>query len=91
LDVLDAKGRERIRHAALLPTAAAVVLHLMPPVLAHLTCSRVMKLQSWHDGPRVGEEMAYDTILRHLPLETGDLRSANTVVQFYRDWLAHPE
>jgi hypothetical protein len=50
-----------------------------------------MKLQSWHDGPRVGEEMAYDTILRHLPLETGDLRSANTVVQFYRDWLAHPE
>ena len=50
-----------------------------------------MKLQSWHDGPRVGEEMDYNTILRHLPLETDDLRSANTVVQFYRDWLAHPE
>lgn len=56
-----------------------------------VVCSRVMKLQSWHDGPRVGEEMDYNTILRHLPLKTGDLRSSNTVVQFYRDWLAHPE
>ena len=53
--------------------------------------SRVMKVQTWHDGPRVGENMDYSTILRHLPLETGDLRSSNTVVQFYRDWLAHPE
>eukprot|EP01052_Picozoa_sp_SAG31_P072485 SAG31_NODE_31461_length_368_cov_0.553903_2_plen_85_part_01 len=52
---------------------------------------RVMKGQSWHDGPNVGEELSYNTILRHLPLETGDLRSSNTVVQFYRDWLAHPE
>ena len=52
---------------------------------------RVMKAQSWHDGPNVGEELSYETILRHLPLETGDLRSGNTVVQFYRDWLAHPE
>ena len=43
---------------------------------------RVMKVQDWHDGAHVPEELEYDNILRHLPLSNGDLRSSNTVVQF---------
>jgi putative CocE/NonD family hydrolase len=50
---------------------------------------RVMKAQVWHqEGP---PELHYDQILRHRPLETADVAAANTVVQYYRDWLAHPE
>lgn len=51
---------------------------------------RIMQPQYWHSSAVSPEELRYDNILWHLPLSTGDLASSNTVVQHYRDWLAHP-
>jgi putative CocE/NonD family hydrolase len=50
---------------------------------------RIMLPQYWHDADYAPEEWRYENILWHLPLGTGDLVSANNVVQHYRDWLKH--
>ena len=52
--------------------------------------NRIMLPQYFHTEAFSPEELKYDNILWHLPLNTGDLKSANSVVQHYRDWLAHP-
>ena len=50
---------------------------------------RIMLPQYWHTESYVPEELKYETILKHLPLGTGDLRSAGYSVSHYRDWLNH--
>lgn len=50
---------------------------------------RIMLPQYWHDAAFAPEEWRYENILWHLPLNTGDLVSANSTVQHYRDWLKH--
>ena len=50
---------------------------------------RIMLPQSWHTEPWAPANLRYDTLLRHLPLMTGDLRSAGYTVGHYRDWLKH--
>lgn len=52
--------------------------------------NRIMLPQYWHTEAYTPEELKYDNILWHLPLNTGDLKSANSTVPHYRDWLAHP-
>ncbi len=52
--------------------------------------NRIMLPQYWHTEAYTPEELKYDNILWHLPLNTGDLKSANYEVKHYRDWLAHP-
>ena len=51
--------------------------------------NRIMLPQYWHTEAFAPEELKYEEILNHLPLNDGDLRSANYVVPFYRDWLQH--
>jgi putative CocE/NonD family hydrolase len=51
--------------------------------------NRIMLPQYWHTEPYTPEELKYENILRHLPLNTGDLKSAGYEVQHYRDWLKH--
>jgi uncharacterized protein len=50
---------------------------------------RIMQPQYFHTEAFSPEELRYANILPHLPLETGDLKSAGNVVQHYRDWLKH--
>jgi putative CocE/NonD family hydrolase len=50
---------------------------------------RIMLPQSWHTEPWGPANLRYDTLLRHLPLKDGDLRSAGYAVPHYREWLAH--
>ena len=52
--------------------------------------NRIMLPQWWHTGKDAPNELLYENILKHLPLATGDLRSANYAVQHYRDWIEHP-
>ena len=52
--------------------------------------NRIMLPQNWHTGKEAVPELAYEKILKHLPLSTGDLRSANYAVKHYRDWIEHP-
>jgi putative CocE/NonD family hydrolase len=52
--------------------------------------NRIMLPQWWHTGKDAPPELVYEKILKHLPLNTGDLRSANYAVKHYRDWIAHP-
>jgi len=52
--------------------------------------NRIMLPQYWHTEAYTPEELKYENILRHLPLATGDLKSAGSEVKHYRDWLAHP-
>jgi uncharacterized protein len=52
--------------------------------------NRIMLPQYWHTEKFAPEELKYETILNHLPLADGDVRSAGYRVQHYRDWLAHP-
>lgn len=53
--------------------------------------NRIMLPQYWHTEAFMPEEQQYENILWHLPLMTGDTRSAGNTVQHYRDWLAHPD
>lgn len=53
--------------------------------------NRIMLPQHWHTEKSAPSELQYDTILRHLPLANGDVRSAGQPVRHYRDWLAHPD
>ncbi|NOT62057.1 MAG: CocE/NonD family hydrolase [Acidobacteria bacterium] len=52
--------------------------------------NRIMLPQYWHTEAFAPPELKYETILQHLPLQTGDQQSAGYAVQHYRDWLAHP-
>ncbi len=52
--------------------------------------NRIMLPQYWHTESYSPPELKYETILRHLPLENGDLQSAGYSVKHYRDWIAHP-
>jgi hypothetical protein len=51
--------------------------------------ARIMLPQFWHDAAYAPEELKYENILWHLPLNRGDLVSSNQTVQHYRDWLKH--
>jgi len=51
--------------------------------------NRIMLPQYWHTEAYTPEELKYDNILRHLPLKDGDLKSAGSTVQHYRDWIEH--
>lgn len=51
--------------------------------------NRIMLPQYWHSAAFTPEELKYENILMHLPLYDGDLKSAGTPVQHYRDWLKH--
>jgi len=51
--------------------------------------ARIMLPQYWHDASYAPEELKYETILWHLPLNRGDLMSSNQPVPHYRDWLKH--
>ncbi len=51
--------------------------------------SRIMLPQYWHEAEYAPEELRYESILRHLPLNLGDLASSNQAVKHYRDWLTH--
>jgi putative CocE/NonD family hydrolase len=51
--------------------------------------NRIMLPQYWHTDAYTPEELKYENILWHTPLNTGDLKSANYEVKHYRDWLAH--
>jgi len=51
--------------------------------------NRIMLPQYWHTESFAPEELKYDNILFHLPLKTGDLKSAGYAVQHYRDWVEH--
>ncbi|HEY3127817.1 MAG TPA: CocE/NonD family hydrolase [Acidobacteriota bacterium] len=51
--------------------------------------SRIMLPQYWHEAEYAPEELRYEKILRHLPLNRGDLASSNQAVKHYREWLSH--
>lgn len=51
--------------------------------------NRIMLPQYWHTESFTPEELKYENILFHLPLKTGDLKSAGYAVQHYRDWIQH--
>lgn len=51
--------------------------------------NRIMLPQYWHTEAYTPEELKYDNILRHLPLNDGDLQSAGYAVKHYREWLKH--
>ena len=51
---------------------------------------RIMLPQYIHTEAYTPEELKYENILWHLPLNTGDVKSAGAQVKHYRDWLAHP-
>jgi putative CocE/NonD family hydrolase len=51
--------------------------------------NRIMLPQYWHTEAYAPEELKYENILMHLPLKDGDLMSAGTAVQYYRDWIKH--
>ena len=53
--------------------------------------NRIMLPQYWHTESYAPPELKYDVILKHLPLNDGDLQSAGYAVQHYRDWVAHPD
>jgi uncharacterized protein len=51
--------------------------------------NRIMLPQYWHTEAYTPEELKYENVLWHLPLNTGDLKSAGYEVKHYRDWLQH--
>lgn len=51
--------------------------------------NRIMLPQYWHTASYTPEELTYDNILMHLPLNNGDLESGGYAVQHYRDWVQH--
>jgi putative CocE/NonD family hydrolase len=50
---------------------------------------RIMQPQLYFMGPDAAPELRYETLLRHLPLETMDERAFQHPVKHWRDWLAH--
>ena len=53
--------------------------------------NRIMLPQYWHTESFAPPELKYEKVLQHLPLNDGDTMSAGYAVQFYRDWVAHPD
>lgn len=51
--------------------------------------NRIMLPQFWHTADYTPEELRYENILWHLPLQDGDLKSAGSEVPHYRDWIEH--
>lgn len=51
--------------------------------------NRIMLPQYIHTEAFAPEELKYENILMHLPLNTGDLKSAGSEVKHYRDWVEH--
>ena len=52
--------------------------------------NRIMLPQYWHTEKYAPEELKYETILRHLPLNDIDLQNrGGQAVQHFRDWLKH--
>lgn len=50
---------------------------------------RIMQPQLYYTGPDAAPELRYDTLLKHLPLETMDERAFQHPVKHWRDWLQH--
>jgi uncharacterized protein len=50
---------------------------------------RIMQPQTWHTDKSSPAELQYEQILRGAPLGEMDLKSSNTRVTHYRDWLKH--
>jgi uncharacterized protein len=50
---------------------------------------RIMQPQWYFTGPDAAPELRYEQLLRHLPLETMDVRAFQHPVQHWRDWLQH--
>jgi len=51
--------------------------------------NRIMLPQYWHTEAYAPEELKYENVLMHLPLQDGDRQSAGSVVPHYRDWIKH--
>ena len=51
--------------------------------------NRIMLPQYWHTENYMPENLRYDNILMHLPLNDMDLEYEGAPVQHYRDWLLH--
>ena len=50
---------------------------------------RIMQPQLYFTGPDAAPELRYETLLKHLPLETMDERAFQHPVQHWRDWVQH--
>lgn len=50
---------------------------------------RIMLPQYWHTESYMPENLKYDNVLMHLPLNDMDVTFEGTPVQHYRDWLKH--
>jgi hypothetical protein len=51
--------------------------------------NRIMLPQFWHTENYMPENLKYDNILMHLPLNDMDMVYEGSIVQHYRDWLKH--
>jgi uncharacterized protein len=51
--------------------------------------NRIMLPQYWHTEKYAPDQLKYDRILRHLPLNDIDVQSGGNAVPHFRDWLKH--
>ncbi len=51
--------------------------------------NRIMLPQYWHTESYMPENLKYDNVLMHLPLNNMDVTFEGAPVQHYRDWLIH--
>jgi uncharacterized protein len=51
--------------------------------------NHIMLPQYWHTENYMPENLKYENILMHLPLNDADIINEGSVVQHYRDWLKH--
>jgi len=51
--------------------------------------NRIMLPQYWHTEKYMPEDLKYENILMHLPLNNADMVNEGSPVQHYRDWLEH--
>lgn len=51
--------------------------------------NRIMLPQYWHTEKYMPENLKYDNVLMHLPLNNMDVTFEGAPVQHYRDWLTH--
>jgi len=51
--------------------------------------NRIMLPQYWHTESYMPENLKYDNVLMHLPLNDMDMEFEGSPVQHYRDWLKH--
>ena len=51
--------------------------------------NRIMLPQYWHTDSYMPENLRYENILMHLPLNDADMVNEGAPVQHYRDWLKH--